>query len=255
MQPDVLVLTPIKNAARHLDGFVRGLKALSWPRAHLSLGMIEGDSTDDTWERLQGLLPELRERCRQIGVWRLPFGFQVTGEYHRWAPAYQFPRRIVLAKTRNHLLFRALRDEAWVLWLDVDIIEYPPDIIERLIAYEKDILFPHPVCEYGGPTFDYNAWRDHGRTLMHHLRGGADLVRLDAVGATMLLVRADLHRSGLIFPPFPYGPDHPRARPHNAMLGGRRGELESEGLGLMALDMGYQCWGLPNLEILHAREV
>ena len=35
---------------------------------------------------------------------------------------------------------------------------------------------------------------------MDALRGGADLVRLDAVGAAMLLVRADVHREG--FPPF-----------------------------------------------------
>ncbi|HEX5325124.1 MAG TPA: hypothetical protein VFW75_00510 [Acetobacteraceae bacterium] len=254
MHPDVLVLTPIKNAARHLDRFARGLERLTWPRGRLSLGLIEGDSTDDTWERLETLLPALHERCQQVGAWRLPFGFRIPAEYHRWAPPYQIPRRIVLAKSRNHLLFRALRDQQWVLWLDVDIIEYPPDIIEQLLAFEKDILFPHPVFEYGGPTFDHNAWRDHGQTLMHHLRGGPDLVRLDAVGATMLLIRADLHRSGLIFPPFPYGPDHPRGRRPNHLRGGQRGELESEGLGLMALDMGYQCWGLPNLEILHAPE-
>jgi hypothetical protein len=254
MHPDVIILTPIKNAARHLDSFVAGLERLTWPRAHLALGLMEGDSSDDTWERLQDRLPNLRARCSRVGVWQEPFGFQMPPDSHRWAPAYQLPRRIILAKTRNHLLFRALREETWVLWLDVDIIEYPPDTIERLIAYDKDILFPHPVTRYGGPTFDHNAWRDGGQTLMHHLRGSRDLVRLDTVGATMLLVRADLHRDGLIFPPFPYGSDHPRAKPQNAMLGGRRGELESEGLGLMALDMGHQCWGLPHFEILHAPE-
>jgi len=31
------------------------------------------------------------------------------------------------------------------------------------------------------------------------------------------------------------------------------GELETEGLGLMAQDMGHQCWGTPHLEIRHAR--
>ena len=33
----------------------------------------------------------------------------------------------------------------------------------------------------------------------------------------------------------------------------RSGEVETEGLGLMAHDMGYECWGLPRLEIRHAR--
>jgi len=30
-----------------------------------------------------------------------------------------------------------------------------------------------------------------------------------------------------------------------------RGEIETEGLGIMAHDMGYECWGLPNLEVIH----
>jgi peptide chain release factor subunit 1 len=32
------------------------------------------------------------------------------------------------------------------------------------------------------------------------------------------------------------------------------GEMESEGLGMMARDMGCQCWGVPDLEVLHAME-
>ena len=50
----------------------------------------------------------------------------------------------------------------------------------------------------------------------------------------MLLVRADLHREGLVFPPFSY-----------------KSHIESEGLAFMARDMGYRCWGMPNLEIFH----
>ena len=74
----------------------------------------------------------------------------------------------------------------------------------------------------------------------------ADESSVEAVGGTMLLVRADLHRDGLIFPAFPYGQENARRRPE-------RGELETEGLGLMAQDMGHECWGTPHLEIRHAR--
>jgi peptide chain release factor subunit 1 len=84
------------------------------------------------------------------------------------------------------------------------------------------------------------------------LRGGPDLVRLDAVGGTVLLVRADVHRDGLVFPSFPYGAGNPAVRRPGPL--GLHGELETEGLGIMAMDMGYQCWGLPNLEVLHAPE-
>lgn len=32
-------------------------------------------------------------------------------------------RRGILARSRNFLLFEALHDEGWVLWLDVDIVQ------------------------------------------------------------------------------------------------------------------------------------
>ena len=165
----------------------------------------------------------------------------------------QLARRAVLARSRNHLLFHALDDEDWVLWLDVDVIRFPRNIIERLLAYGKDILHPHCVKVNGGPSFDLNAWQDKGRVHMHDLRGQDELVRLDAVGGTMLLVRADCHRDGLIFPPFLYGRRHPNARKRSDIcLPDQEGEIETEGLAIMASDMNLQCWGLPNLEIVHA---
>ena len=105
---------------------------------------------------------------------------------------------------------------------------------------------PHCVLDYHGPTFDRNAWRDRGRFHLDDLRAEGDLVELDAVGGTMLLVRADLHRDGLVFPAYPYGLANSRIR-------GEGGELETEGLGMMARDMGYRCWGMPHLEIRHGR--
>jgi hypothetical protein len=251
---EILILTPVKDASRHLASYFTALERLTYPRRHLSLGFLEGDSTDRTFEELTARLGALRGSFRRVGLWRKHYGFRLPETVPRWAPAYQIPRRTILAKARNQLLFRALQDEAWVLWLDVDVVEYPPDILETLLGTGRDILHPHCVTRWGGPTFDLNAWRDHGRLRMQDLRGGPDLVRLDAVGGTMLLIRADIHRDGLIFPPFPYGALNPLARCPHPLFGTRRGELETEGLGLMAHDMGHQCWGLPDLEIRHAPE-
>jgi GT2 family glycosyltransferase len=72
-----------------------------------------------------------------------------------------------------------------------------------------------------------------GRFYLNDLRS-INCVALDGIGGSMLLVRADLNREGLIFPPIPY--NH---------------YIESEGLAAMAREMGYRCWGLPNLEIFH----
>lgn len=83
---------------------------------------------------------------------------------------------------------------------------------------------------------------------------GRPLVRLDAVGGSMLLVRSDLHRSGLIFPPYLYGRESRFARNPSPFARHGCGEVETEGLGMMAKDMGVECWGLPDLEVIHAPE-
>ena len=154
------------------------------------------------------------------------------------------------ASLRNHLLFRALADEDWVLWLDVDVVGYPPDLIETLLSHGCDILHPDCVREPDGPSFDRNAWKDDGRLHLEDLRGSGGPVRIDSVGGTVLLVKADLHRDGLIFPPFRYGLENARIRKRHPLW--ERGEIETEGLAAMAADMGTQCWGLPDLQVIHA---
>ncbi len=259
-RPRIAILTPVKDAAGHLDGYFEALYRIEYPRSLIAVGFLESDSSDNTYELLLQRLPSLRREFAEAGVWKRDFGFRLPPGVPRWAGEVQVNRRAALARSRNHLLFRALGDCEWALWLDVDVIEYPPGIIEQLLATGRDIVQPNCVKRHGGPSFDCNAWRDRGRYHLHDLRGEGDLVPLDTVGGTMLLVRADLHRDGLVFPPFPYGRPHPLSR--RELLGSTRnlfsrrgpdvrGEIETEGLGLMAHDMGCQCWGMPNLEILH----
>lgn len=247
----VLILTPVKDAAGHLGRYFELLNRLSFPHGNLSLGLLESDSTDGTLAEIERRIPDLARNYRRAQVWNKDFGFHLPAGMSRWSPALQIPRRTILAKSRNHLLMRALDDEDWVLWLDVDVADYPPDILERLLAYGKDILQPHCVERPGGRTFDLNAWTRDGTLGLADLRGGEELARLDSVGGTMLLVRADRHRDGLIFPPFFYGRGSAAIRRKHPLFGHAAGEIETEGLGIMARDMGLQCWGLPNLEIVH----
>src|SRR5690606_40852165 len=60
---------------------------------------------------------------------------------------------------------------SWVLWMDGDLADYPADIARRLLATGLDIVHPHCVIRPGGPSYDHNAWRDHGRVTMDRLRG------------------------------------------------------------------------------------
>jgi len=251
-EPKVLILTPVKDAARHLERYVRNLEQLEYPREQLAIGLIEGDSRDGTYEALLALSPRLAKRFCRVGLWKRDYGFRMPVNVPRWTAAYQLQRRAVLARSRNQLLMRALGDADWVLWLDVDVISYPPDLIRALLSYSRDILHPNCVLEPGGPSFDLNAWRDKARLTLSDLRGANGPVRLDSVGGTVLFVKADLHRDGLIFPPFRYGIANPHIRDKHPVWG--QGELETEGLGMMARDMGSQCWGLPDLEVLHAKD-
>ena len=250
--PRVLVLTPVKDAARHLDRYVANIEMMDYPQASLSIGVLESDSRDGTMVSLERLLPRLQGRGNRVTLVKRDFGFRLPEGVSRWTPAFQQIRRAVLARARNHLLFAALRDEDWVLWLDVDVIDYPRDLIRRLLAFERDIVHPHCVLAPGGATFDRNGWSDHGAKLLQDLRGLPQPVRLDAVGASVLLVKADRHRDGLVFPPFPYGRRSETMRPRHKLWGS--GEIESEGLGMLAHDMGLQCWGVADLEVLHAPE-
>lgn len=36
-------------------------------------------------------------------------------------------------------------DHAWVLWLDVDVVRYDPDIIMDLMSVDKDVVVPNTL--------------------------------------------------------------------------------------------------------------
>jgi mannan polymerase complexes MNN9 subunit len=57
-------------------------------------------------------------------------------------------------------------------------------------------------------------------------------VNLDGVGGTALLVKAEVHRDGAMFPPFPF---------YNL--------IETEGFAKMAKRLGWSSFGLPNYKV------
>jgi Anp1 len=238
----------MKNATSFLPRYVELLEALDWPADRLSIGIMEGDSDDGTPAALAELGPRLEQRARRVGLFSRDYGFRMPDGVPRWNPSFQLIRRTILARVRNQLLFRALDDEDWVLWMDVDLASYPADVLRRLIASGCDLVMPRCSITPGGKAFDRNAWGDKGRVDFDHAHDERR-IRLDAMGGTMLVVKADLHRDGLIFPAYRYGVGSDRIRDQHPVWG--RGELETEGLGIMATDMGVQGWGLCDVEILH----
>jgi UDP:flavonoid glycosyltransferase YjiC (YdhE family)/glycosyltransferase involved in cell wall biosynthesis len=251
--PPVLIATPLRDAARHLPRFVANLRRLSYPHSRIAISFLEDGSADGTYATIEGMLPELRAEFARVELLKADPGCDGDGAR---TPHGRFPRSR-LARSRNQLLERALGAEEWVLWIDADVADWPADVIERLLAADKEIVVPNCIVAPGGRTFDYNSFRlrpdaasldwspyvidgvlqppvGFGRLYLNELRRYS-LVELDAVGGAMLLVRAALHRKGLRFPDEPY-----------------KLQIEAAGLALRARELGVTCWGLPNLEIIHS---
>ncbi len=152
----MLILTPVKDAAPQLPRYLELVRRLDYDPAKLSLAFLEGDSRDRSYARLSEALPSLQSHFARAELHRFDFGFRFDGP--RWAPEIQRRRREIIARSRNRLLAAALRAEAWVLWLDADLADYPPDLLRRLLATGKDIVVPHCVNP-AGETFDFNTFR------------------------------------------------------------------------------------------------
>lgn len=251
----VLVAVPVRDAADTIDSLFERILALRYPRGDLSLALLEGDSRDDSLDRLHAFARLHANEFRRIDVIKRDFGTMTPTP--RWAPAMQRSRRAHIARVRNELVKQALQDEDWVLWMDADIIGFPDDILTTLLSTGGRIVHPNAVRIPGGPSMDLNAWTIERRisreAMVAWIRDGLyqppmsferlylsdlryrDVVPLHSVGGTMLLVDGDLHRAGLLFPEKPY-----------------KFLIETEGFGAAACDIGIFPLGLPNVEIIHS---
>ncbi|KAF1986438.1 glycosyltransferase family 62 protein [Aulographum hederae CBS 113979] len=203
-----------------------------------------------------------------------PLPNQSESERHKMEN--QKARRAAMSKARNSLLFTTLGPTtSWVLWLDSDIVESPKTLIQDLASHNKPIIVPNCFQRYRDPQtntpavrpYDFNSWVDSPtaqqlaakmgkddillegyssmatyRSLMAYMvdENGGDTnkeVELDGVGGTALLVKADVHRDGAMFPPFAF-----------------YHLIETEGFARMAKRLGWTSWGLPNYFVYHYNE-
>lgn len=253
----VAVFVPVKDGARFLDRHMELIEALDWPKNRLRLIYCEGDSRDDSREKLEALRAQYGNRYAGFELLEYMTGYRIDRK-DRAASRVQRKRRGIIAQVRNAIIDRALMpQDDWVLWIDVDVCDFAPDILRRMLAEQAKIVAPNCLLKPGGNTFDLNSFVEHGtacdaiyykyfhdglfqpppnypnRHHLHHLRA-LDRVELSAVGGTMLLVQACVHRAGVRFPEVPY-----------------RDLIETEGFGRLARDAGVIPIGLPNVEILH----
>ncbi|PGH23050.1 hypothetical protein AJ80_02823 [Polytolypa hystricis UAMH7299] len=279
----VLILTPL---VRFYPGYWENLSKFTYPHQLLSLGFIipknrEGNAATSA---LQAAIKKTQSgpeegRFASITILRQDFDPPLVSqdEKERHKLENQKVRREAMSRARNSLLFTTLGpSSAWVLWLDADIVETPPTLIQDLAKHDKAVIVPNCYQRYHNPDtkqmdirpYDYNSWVDttrsleiaaqlgpdeimlegYGekptyRSLMAHLADRSpsanvnQLMELDGVGGTALLVKADVHRDGAMFPAFPF-----------------YHMVETEGFAKMARRLGWKCFGLPNYFVYHYNE-
>ncbi|KAK5711337.1 hypothetical protein LTR17_018464 [Elasticomyces elasticus] len=234
-EPTILILVLFKDekswssdfrsSSRTVYDFLDLLQATDLDISTISLGIWTASA--DQFELIK------------TAVGRLPFS-RVTA-YHRQDadesaaygdrhnPQVQLTRRSGLAKLRNRLMLAALQDEDHVLWIDADVDELSPNIVQTMIQHSTinhDAGIITAMCHQNQMNnYDKNAWKVNfpellgsvadndretslaklveTRIMVPELIKGTDndaIVPLDSVGGTVLLIRGDLVRQGLTFP-------------------------------------------------------
>jgi hypothetical protein len=252
----LVIMVPMRDAAEHIDAFLSAIARLDYPKDRIKLAFCEGDSRDGSWELIKAATEPLRPFYRDIILTQkhVSVAIERSGRTKR---GLQRRRRAALAAVRNHLIDAAIDEtDAWALWIDIDVWRFQSDIISRLRASGHRIVVPNCVIVPDGRSLDLNSFvARHGDDYRYYraMRDGlhqpghdaperlylsdfphSEVVSLDAVGGTMLLVDAALHRAGLRFPEVPYC-----------------NLVETEGFGSLARDVGVRPVGLPQLEIQH----
>jgi mannan polymerase complexes MNN9 subunit len=270
----VLILTPL---AKFYHEYWDNLEKLAYPHELISLGFIipkgrEGNAATAALEdQLRKTQNNPKKAFKSITILRQenepPLSSQAEAERHKMEN--QKARRASMAAARNALVFSVLGPTtSWVLWMDGDVVETPPTLIQDLAAFDKPIIAPNCMQRYYNKdkgksdirAYDWNNWVDSDtardmaknmgpdelllegyaemptyRTLMGKLADlssdgkGQKIMDLDGVGGATLLVKAEVHRDGAMFPPFPF-----------------YHLIETEGFAKMARRLGFKSFGLPD---------
>lgn len=143
----------MRNAIEHIWHFFHLVDSLTYPRHLIHLAILVSDSSDRTYARALELADERQysrsyrgRRYGRISVFQQDFaategseagaytGANVGKERHEYDA--QVGRRKALGKSRTWLLNSAMAPEVdWALWLDVDLVDYEPTLIERLMEH------------------------------------------------------------------------------------------------------------------------
>jgi mannan polymerase complexes MNN9 subunit len=189
----ILILTPL---AKFYPEYWENLCKLSYPHELISLGFIipKGKDGNLATKYLQERIaktqaPSNKNRFASITILRQEDEAAVSQEEtERHAMSAQKLRRAAMSRARNSLLFTTLGPTtSWVLWLDADIIETPPSLIQDLASHDKAIITPNCWQRYydkeegamSRRAYDFNNWQDSDTAREIGDKMGADDIILE----------------------------------------------------------------------------
>lgn len=145
------------------------------------------------------------------------------------------------ARARNDLIKAYLKpSHSHILWIDVDVVDAPSDLIEQLASITtENIIAPFVLIEKNElflpeRFYDVGGFVQDGRRFSYYppYCAGGDLVELDSVG-TCYLIPAEVYRQGARYDPV-------------------GDEVEHVSLMRQAREMGYRVFATRDMTIFHA---
>lgn len=117
--PKVLIAIPMKNNAKFLSSLEYILLNLDYPRDKLSLSILESDSDDGTWEKIQSWQKWEGKYFTKVYLRKHDFHFNLSwDERHNFFNQNERIRNIGLARD---MVLEPLTDEEFVFMIDADI--------------------------------------------------------------------------------------------------------------------------------------
>ncbi|KAF4137011.1 Anp1 [Phytophthora infestans] len=267
----VLVMVVLKDAeswgqGRGAQDFMELLGSFDYPKEKMSVTVLTSSASE--FGVMKNHFKDQIEWYSRLSVlFRDDFALpNVVTRENRHDNDVQRNRRRVIARYRNFALQATM--ELWhqhVVWLDADVHKIPSGLLKRMIRSGLDIV--EPMCvrmKASGKDwyeYDLNAWvgqrkvrrsaqdsnfvpGDSSVQRMRQFHGTEEtFVPLDSVGGTVLYVKADIHRQGVLFPVHHLIGSEWASEGYDG--------IETEGLCYVAHFLGFKCWGMPNDLIYH----
>lgn len=213
---NVLVVVPVRKADKWLPAFRASFEQLNYPRnkMHFAFSLVE---PSDHVEQFKKSFSHVNIEI---------FNDEGTNRFDR------------LTKTRNRLIDQNLKHQEYIFSIDCDVVQFNPDILDRLIKHDVDVVAPLVIIEGTDQFYDTLAYVHQGRNFSHlspYCKPCRDkkLFQVDSVG-TCYLVKRSVYDSKVKY--------------------GNATQKISEQISFCnnARQKGFKVWVDPNITVQHA---